>query len=90
MILSEDRQSHFARLIVDAIWDDDLVEYTNEDSALRMAKKGVSAFVQEYEDIDKKVRNTVTSLKRDVPEGSNEWDVLFNKYFEEELKRRGV
>jgi uncharacterized protein len=88
-MLSEERQSHFAHIIVDGIWNDDLVEYTDEDAAMRFAKKGVVSFVQEYKEIDEKVCNTVRSLKRNVPEGSTEWDVLYAKYFEEELQRRG-
>jgi len=88
-MLSEDKQSHFARLIVDVIWNDDLVEYVDEDAALRMAKKGVVKFVQEYQEIDQKVRTSLQTLKRNVPEGSTEWDVLYSKYFEEELQRKG-
>lgn len=88
-MLSEERQGHFAQLIVDGIWNDDLVEYTDEDAAMRFARKGVVQFVKEYQDIDTKVRTTVQNLKRNVPEGSTEWDVLYSKYFEEELQRRG-
>lgn len=90
MIVSEDRQSHLARLIVDGIWNDDLVEYSDEDAALRMAKKGLAKFVAESEEIDEFVRDKVLSLKRGVPEGSNEWDVLYSKYYEEEMVRRGT
>ena len=90
MILSEEKQSELARIITDGIWKDDLVDYTDDDRALRVAKQGISKFVAEMESIDKKARETLTSLKRNVPEGSPEWDVLYNKYFEEELKRRGI
>ena len=89
MILSDDRQSHFARLIIDGIWNDDLVDYTDDDEALRAAKRAVSKFVKEGEDVDKKVREKIASLKRGVVEGSPEWDVMFAKYFDEEMSRRG-
>lgn len=90
MNLSEEMQSHLARVISDGIWNEDLVDYTDEDFAMRLAKKGLAKFVNEMSDIDKKARQTLTSLKRNVPEGSPEWDVLYNKYFEEEMKRRGI
>jgi hypothetical protein len=90
MIISEDRQSHFARLIVDGIWNDDLVDYSDDDTALRVAKKGIAKFVAEGEEIDKKVREKVASLKRGVSEGTPEWDVMYGKYFEEEMVRRGT
>ena len=89
MILSEDRQSHFAHLIVDAWWKDDLVDYTDDDVALRYGKKGVVKFVQLFEAMDQAARNKVASLKRNVMEGSPEWDVMYQKYLEEELQRRG-
>lgn len=90
MILSEEAQSHLARVITDGLWNEDLCDYTDEDFALRLAKKGIAKFVSTMEDVDAKARQTLTSLKRDVPEGSREWDILYNKYFEEEMKRRGI
>ena len=37
----------------------------------------------------KKAKKMVASLKRGVVEGSPEWDVMYRKYFEEELNKRG-
>lgn len=89
MILSEERLNHFAHLITDGIWNDDLVDYTDDDTAVKLAKRALSKFVSEFAEIDSKVRGMVASLKRNVPEGSPEWDVMYNKYFEEEMRRRG-
>lgn len=89
MIISEDRQSHLAHLITDAIWQDDLVDYTDDEMAVRIAKKAIAEFVTEDEDIDRKAREKVGSLKRGVIEGSPEWDVLYRKYYEEERGKRG-
>ena len=89
MIISEDRQSHLAHVITNAIWNEDLVDYTDEDLALRVAKKAIIEFVKEDEEIDRRAREKVTSLKRNVVEGSPEWDVLYKKYYEEERNKRG-
>lgn len=89
MIFSEDRQSHLVHLIVDGIWNDDIVDYSDEDRAMKVAKQGMVRFVKEFEDIDKSVRTTISSLKRGVMEGSPEWDILYGKYFEQEMQRRG-
>ena len=88
-MLSEERQSYFARIIVDGIWNDDLADFVDDDLALKLAKRAINKFVAEYAEIDSKARATVASLKRNVPEGSPEWDVLYAKYFEEEMRRRG-
>lgn len=89
MILSEDRQSHWAHLLTDSIWNDDMVDYTDEDLALKIAKKIIQEFVKEDQDIDTKARAKVASLKRGVIEGSPEWEVLYKKYYEEERKKHG-
>lgn len=89
MIITEDRQSHLAHVITDVVYDDDLVDFSDDDLALRLAKKAVAEFVKEDEEIDVKARQTVASLKRGVVEGSPEWDILYKKYYEEERGRRG-
>jgi len=89
VILSEDRQSHWAHMITNAVWDDDLVDFTDEDMALRLAKQAVVEFVKEDTQIDTYAKEKVASLKRGVLEGTPEWDILYRKYYEEERKRRG-
>jgi hypothetical protein len=76
-----------AHKITDAIWNDDLVDYSDEDQALRIAKKAIAEFVQEDEAIDRAARAKVASLKRGVVDGSPEWDILYRKYYEEEMKK---
>lgn len=88
MILSEERQSHWAHLLTDSIWNDDLVDYTDEDQALRLAKEAIKQFVKEDSDIDIKARAKVASLKRGVMEGSPEWDIMYKKYYEEERGKK--
>ena len=89
MILSEDRQTHWAHVLTDAVWNDDLVDFSDEDLALRLAKQAIVEFVKEDSQIDSLARQKVSSLKRGVVEGSPEWDVLYRKYYEEERQRRG-
>ena len=88
MIISEDRQSFLAHLLTDAIWNDDLVDYSDDDVALRTAKKAIAEFVKEDIQIDARAREKVASLKRGVVEGSPEWDILYKKYYEEERNRQ--
>ncbi len=89
MILSEERQSHLAHLITDKVWGDDLADFSDDDEALKAAKKAIVLFVREDMDIDTKAREKVASLKRNVMEGTNEWYILYKKYYEEEKNRRG-
>jgi uncharacterized protein len=89
IVVSEDRQNHLAHIIVDGIWKDDLIDYTDDDLAIRAAKLAVAAWVKEELELDGVVRAKVASLKRNVLEGTPEWDVMYSKYYEEESRKRG-
>ncbi|MCB0407196.1 MAG: DUF507 family protein [Bdellovibrionales bacterium] len=89
MTLSEERQSHIVHLVIDGIWNDDLVDYTDEEKAMRAGNRAMQQFMKECAEIDKHVQQKIASLKRGVVEGSPEWDILYSKYYEEEMQRRG-
>lgn len=89
MIWSEERTSHIVSLVVDGIWNDDLVDYVNEDDAMRIAKRAGVEFRKQLLEVDEFARNKVASIKRQIVEGTPEWEVLYSKYVEEELRRRG-
>ena len=42
------------------------------------------------EAIDKQAQQKVASIKRDIPEGSEEWTLLYRRYYDEEMKRYGI
>lgn len=90
MRISDDRISHLAHLITDAIWKDDLVDYTDDERALSEVKRVMTEYLKVEDQADTAAREKIRSLSRHVPEGSREWDVLYRKYFEEELNRKGV
>jgi len=88
MKLSEDRISHISHLIWDALYDDDLVDYPDDDAALLGIKRAFNECMQTEDQIDDFVRQKIASLKRGVQEGSREWDIMYRKYYEEEAARR--
>jgi len=89
MSLSPERQTHLAHVVVDGIWNDDLADYTDEDEAVRVGKKAVFQFAKDMADMDTAVRQKIATLKRNVVEGSPEYDVMFSKYMDEEMSKRG-
>ena len=42
------------------------------------------------EKVDKAARTKIRTQKRDIPEGSEEWDLLHRRYYAEELKKLGI
>lgn len=88
MKLSEDRISHIAHLICDGIWKDDLVDYTNDERALKEIKRTILEYIKLGDAADETARQKIRSLSKDVPEGSPEWEILYKKYLEEETSKR--
>ncbi|GMR04681.1 MAG: DUF507 family protein [Thermodesulfobacteriota bacterium] len=88
MRLSADRISHIAHLITDGIWKDDLVDFTDDDKTLLEVKRVITEYLKIEDDADDAVRRKIHSLSKDIPEGSREWDILYKKYFEEEMNKK--
>lgn len=89
MRLSEDRISHISHLILDMLMQDRAVDAVQpEDKVLREIKRTVTEELRFDDEADTVVRTMIQSLSRKVPEGSREWEVLYQKYREEELRRR--
>lgn len=89
MRLSEDRISHISHLIIDALWRDDLVDYPKEDAALQEVKRTITDYLKIEDEVDELVRKKIHSMSRVIPEGGREWDVLYKKFFQEEIAKRG-
>lgn len=86
--LSESRISHLAHLIVDGLRKGNLADFAHEGRTLSETKRVVHDFFQQEDHIDDVVRQKILSLSRHVPPGSREWDVLYRKYFEEEMRKQ--
>ena len=84
MSISEDRIYHISHEIVECIWRDDLADWTDERRALERIKQSLTAYFHVAEEIEETVR---AKLKAKVP-GSRDWDILYHKYFQEEMTRR--
>ena len=87
MKLSRERVLHLSRLIMGYLDQDDAVEYFEDPREIRQQiVKMIEAEMKADEMIDALVRRKLETQKR-VVEGSDEWEVLYRKYFEEEVGR---
>jgi hypothetical protein len=86
--LSRDKILKLSHLILDYINADDTVEYYVEPQAMRAdILKMIEGEMRTDEAIDALVRRKIESQKRTIPEGSDEWDVMYRKYYEEEMSK---
>jgi hypothetical protein len=86
--LTGDRIAHLSRLLIDRLYKDDLADFPDEGMALREAKAVFDAIVRAEDEVDTFVRQKIARLSRRPPEGGREWEILYRKYFEEEMSRR--
>jgi len=87
-MLSDDKVSHLSHVILGAVKKTPLIHLKNEEGkVLREIKRVLAAELAHEDEIDQKVRAKLGSYSRGIVEGSPEWDVLYRKTFEEELRK---
>jgi len=89
MKLSEARILFLARESLARLRDEGLVDIPNFPLALRQGREAMAQWIEKGDLIDAAVRRKITSLKRGVVEGSPEWHILYRRYREEELRKKG-
>ncbi len=89
MKLSEARILYLARESISRLRDEGLAEMPNFALALRQARELIAQWEEKGDAVDETVRHKIASLKRGVVEGSNEWNILFRRYRDEELRKKG-
>jgi hypothetical protein len=89
MRLSEGRVLYLARESLNRLRDEKLAEIPNFALALRQARDLIAGWEEQGDAIDEIVRRKIISFKRGVVEGSSEWNILFRRYRDEELRKKG-
>jgi hypothetical protein len=88
MKLSREKVLRLSHLILGHLDQDDGVEYFAEPQQVRQdIVKMISDEMKTDEAIDALVRRKIETQKRAILEGSDEWDVLYRKYYEDETAR---
>ena len=88
-MISEEKMIHITHLMIDGIWKEDLVDYSDEDEALKEAKKICVQFVKKMQEVEEIARRRIETQKNAPPVMSPQWEILYKKYYEEEMQKRG-
>jgi hypothetical protein len=87
--LSREKINHLSKLIITGLAKDDRVEFFEEENKIRLDIVRVITDILKVDDeIDESVRKTLASYSKNIREGTPEWEVLFNKHYNEEAKKR--
>ena len=88
MRLTGPRISHLSHRLRNALQKGGVADFPDEPAAHREAKAVLDSYAEAEEAVDAFARDRISRLSRKVPEGGREWDILYRKYFEEEMIRR--
>jgi uncharacterized protein len=89
MKLSEARVLYLARESLNRLRNENLAEVPNFTTALRIARQLVEEWGEKGDEIDAAVRRKIQSIKRAIVEGTPEWNLLYRRYRDEELRKKG-
>ena len=89
MRFSEERIRHISHLVLDVLDEEGCIEKGGNASVLHDIKRVLLNYFTAEDQVDDLVRKKIHSFSRVIPEGSREWDVMYDKLFEEEMNKRG-
>ncbi len=87
--LSNDKINHISHLILQGVLKDKSADLLEEDTkVLREIKRVINAEMVVEDEVDAIVRKKLQSYSRKITEGSQEWEVLYHKFFAEEMNKK--
>ncbi len=87
----EDRFNDLAHKILNKLWDEDLINYSVSENKIRnVIYNSIENYFKSFEEIEEAVIEKINNYKRKIVPGSEEYEILFEKLYEEELKKRGM
>ena len=91
MRLSREKIVRISHQIVDLLVQTNEVEFVEDRDTIRQHMvQTMTNILREEEKIEVEVRKKISSQKKEILEGSEEWDLLFRKYYSDELRRAGI
>jgi uncharacterized protein len=80
---------HVVHLMLDGLEKNGMVSYPNKDETVREAKKICLLQLKQMSTVAETARNRILSQKNPPPEKSPQWETLYQKYYEEEMRKKG-
>ena len=88
--LSREKINFLSKQILGLLSGSDQVEFLDDPNEIRLIiVKAIEEEMRLYETLDKKAVDKIQSQKKAIEEGSREWEILYRKYYNEELTKLG-
>ncbi len=91
MRISRDKLNKLAHTVADTLADIQEVGFLEDRNTIRQeARKALETLLNQEAGIDAAARQKIASQRKIILEGSQEWDILYRKYYNDEVKKLGL
>jgi hypothetical protein len=91
MRLTREKTVRLSHRIIDLLVSSPDVDFVEDRDTIRLEVVNIlTALLKLEEQIDAEARAKIGTQKKEILEGSEEWDILYRRYYSEGLKRLGV
>ena len=91
MRLNRDKLNKLAHTVADTLAEIDQVGFLEDRNTIRQeARKVLEQLLLEETRIDQAARLKISSQRKIIQEGTQEWDILYRKYYNDEVRRLGI
>ena len=91
MRISREKINKLAHAVADTLAETESVDFIEDRNTIRQeARRVLELLMAEEAKIDAAARQKIESQSKTILEGSQEWDILYRKYYNEEVKKLGI
>ena len=91
MRISRDKLNKLAHTVADTLAEIPECDFLEDRNTIRQeARKALEKLLAEEMRIDAAARQKIASQRKIILEGSQEWDILYRKYYNDEVKKLGL
>ena len=91
MRISREKVNKLAHAVADTLAEIENVDFLEDRNSIRLeARRLLENLMAQEAKIDAAARQKIESQRRTILEGSQEWDILYRKYYNEEVKKLGI
>ena len=91
MRISPDKLNKLAHAVADTLAEIDEVGFLEDRNTIRQeARKALEALLTQEAGIDNAARLKIASQRKIILEGSQEWEILYRKYYNDEVRKLGI
>jgi hypothetical protein len=91
MRIGPDKLNKLAHTVADTLAEIDQVGFLEDRNTIRQeARKALTVLLTEEARIDQAARLKIANQRKIILEGSQEWEILYRKYYNDEVRKLGI